>query len=412
PAARDATGGEDAMLAVIDEAIDETNMIYKNSQINARVRLVYSALVNYVEWDDHQELNGIYDGSDGFLDHVHTWRDNSGADLVVTMNNSGGGVGVCPYVTFNAKDGYSIMGWDRAIGDYTFAHETGHNYGCCHAVGDSWNGTPPGEPRDPVLTYRYGYNFVKGTIFYHSIMAYPYPYNSLVTTPGLTASLQPYYSNPNVLVNGEPMGKPVGDANQAYNAKWMNDTAPTIAAYRGTKVTLQPPQNLNATNTVPLEVTITWDASSNAVPGSTRYRVYRADGVADTPFVLSDWILAFEFTDTTAVVGKTYYYYAKAAINDNGDFQSDFSAADTGSADNLPKPGAPDASDGLSGHVEITWDPLVPPATHVRVCRAEASDDDATYLSGWLSGTTDYYRDTTAIPGKTYYYRIMVAANA
>jgi hypothetical protein len=161
-----------------------------------------------------------------------------------------------------------------------------------------------------------------------------------------------------------------------------------------------PPTNVQASDGSSMDkVQVTWTAS----PRATSYTVYRATStsrrasriaIGTTPSTTYD--------DTTASVGKTYYYWVKAS---NSYGTSGFSAYNTGyrSDGRPPAPTNLQASDGAyPGWVRVTWT-ASSWATSYTVYRA-------TSPSRWVKkvaiGTTPSttYDDTTASVGKTYYY--------
>jgi fibronectin type 3 domain-containing protein len=127
--------------------------------------------------------------------------------------------------------------------------------------------------------------------------------------------------------------------------------------------------------------------------------VYRAPSLAGAKIYLGK-TSGPPYNDRTALPGKTYCYWVKAA---NTFGTSEFSLPDEGyRSTRMPSP--PEsllASDGTyADKVEVTWSPSEKAITYT-VYRS-------TSRWGWktiLSSTSDtIYNDTTAKPGKTYYY--------
>jgi hypothetical protein len=157
-----------------------------------------------------------------------------------------------------------------------------------------------------------------------------------------------------------------------------------------------PPVNVAASDGTYLDrVELTWMVSS--WPPS--YKVYRSPSLLGIKTYLGRTSRP-PYNDRTALPGKTYYYWVKAA---NTFGTSEFSLPDEGYRSNrIPSPpGNVLASDGtIADRVEVTW-AFSPGATSYTVYRA---------LSRWgvktILGSTSVaiYSDTTAIPGKTYYY--------
>lgn len=92
---------------------------------------------------------------------------------------------------------------------------------------------------------------------------------------------------------------------------------------------LSPPTGVTASDGAFADkVRIAWNASS----GATHYMVYR--NIVNDPdsatALLAWWTTELSFDDTTAQAGQTYYYWVRAAINNQGGRPSDFSQPDTG----------------------------------------------------------------------------------
>jgi hypothetical protein len=147
------------------------------------------------------------------------------------------------------------------------------------------------------------------------------------------------------------------------------------------------------------KVEVTWSASL----GAESYKVYRATSsdTGATKTLLGTTTDTF-FDDTTAVPQKTYYYWVKA-LNAIG--SSKFSAYDKGyRSDGSPLvPTNVSASDGIyTDRVEVTWTASLR-AESYKVYRARSKDPGPT--KKLLGTTTDIlFNDTTAVPGKIYYY--------
>lgn len=77
-------------------------------------------------------------------------------------------------------------------------------------------------------------------------------------------------------------------------------------------------------------VRVTW----TAVSGATHYRVYRNTvNNSVTATALNSWTAGTTYDDLTATVGRTYYYWAKAAASSDGLKASAFSSLDSGYVD-------------------------------------------------------------------------------
>ncbi len=181
----------------------------------------------------------------------------------------------------------------------------------------------------------------------------------------------------------------------AYNAGQRSDGSPPA------------PTNVSASDGTYLDkVEVAWPASS----GATSYTVYRATSLATwVRKVVLGTTSATLFNDTTAVPKTTYYYWVVAA---NAYGTSSLSPYDAGqrSDGSPPAPTNVSASDGTYlDKVEVAW-PASSGATSYTVYRATSLYNWAIKtILGTTSGTS--FNDTTAIPGRTYYYWVR-ASNA
>jgi hypothetical protein len=208
-------GGSANMRAHAVNMAAVTNQAYASSLINARVNLVIAELVSgYVE-SSSNDLNRLQRLGDGYLDIVHTRREQVGADQVTLIGNTYAGAGFCgvayymssPSSAF-ASNAFTVVDRGCATGNLSYPHELGHNQGMQHDPQ-----TVCGQAVCSTTLYNYGHRFGIG----RTVLAYP------DGSPRL-----PYFSNPNVLYNGNP----TGIANQRDNARRLNDTAAIVAAFK------------------------------------------------------------------------------------------------------------------------------------------------------------------------------------
>lgn len=195
---------------LIQLAIDETNQAYINSGINPRVRLVHTHKVNYKEgsksWDTM--VTHLRKKTDTHMNEVHTLRDQFGADVVVLIVDQDDSCGIADRIMATESSAFAVANWDCATGYYTFGHEIGHLQGTRHDPATDSTNTP--------FAYGHGYRYKSA---WRTAMAY----DCSNGCPRLQ-----YFSNPNVLYKGIPMGT----TSRSHNARVINETANTVAGWR------------------------------------------------------------------------------------------------------------------------------------------------------------------------------------
>ena len=227
PSARQAVGGTNNMLNLIQLAVAETNQGYANSQVIQRLRLVHTYEVNYTEGTGEagfsNALNDVRGTSDGKMDEIHALRNQYGADLVSLWINDTAYCGL-GYVMTSATGDFSTLAftvchYSCATGYYSFAHEMGHNQGCQHdRTSDSSTG---------VFVYSHGYQQTAAVPPFRTIMSYD-------CASGCTRLN--YWSNPEVLVAGFPTGLVSTAVDSADNHLSLNNTRTIAANWRQTMV--------------------------------------------------------------------------------------------------------------------------------------------------------------------------------
>jgi hypothetical protein len=184
----------------------------------------------------------------------------------------------------------------------------------------------------------------------------------------------------------------------ANHTSLLSPWSETLLVTVNQQIIPSPPTNVQASDGTYMDkVQVTWTASS----GANSYIVYRATSKRGSKTTLGTTSNT-TYDDTTASVGRTYYYYVKAS-NSNG--TSELSAYNTGYRSD-GKPSAPtnvQASDGTyADKVQITWT-ASSGATSYTVYRATSRRGTKKAL-GTTSG--NIYDDITASVGRTYYYRV------
>lgn len=259
-AVRDAVGGDAQAQTLAQQSIDSTNTAYINSRIRQRVRLVGAQLTALVETGSFStELSNLRADA-----ATATARNAVQADLVAMLTTSTAACGIgylMGTLPGNSANGHTVTARTCAVGNLSFAHELGHNMGSQH---NPENGSGP--------TFPYGFgHYINGS--YRTVMSYVDP-----CTSGCTRVA--YFSNPNVIFNGQPTGLD----NARDNARSINNTADSIANYRysGSNLMLG---NFNGGVSVPRAVTrnLTW--TSDNITGDVRIEYSRDEGITWTTLV-------------------------------------------------------------------------------------------------------------------------------
>jgi hypothetical protein len=225
PEAKQKVGGSQKIQDKIALAIAEINASVVNSQAAIEFRLAGMAEVPI---SGAQGPTGAFlDQVSGFEPDIQSLRNYYGADLVSVWvgEPSGGVIGIAwlnPGPPNDFSDyAYGVVAVSYANGpNYTFAHEAGHNLGGAH------NRENAGSPGAFPYSYGYRYDPNPGGGFY-TIMSYSSGCGGCSPTN--------LWSNPNVLVEGQPAGKPQGQADAAYNAATLTAIAPAARDFRATQ---------------------------------------------------------------------------------------------------------------------------------------------------------------------------------
>lgn len=210
PAAASASGD---INGLIDLAMAEANQAYDQSGVQIDLVLAKRSRVTYTESNNSlTDLNRYQGTSDGFMDYIHTQRTQYGADVGILLLASlePGIAGRATNIGSSAATAFAVVHQGFATGNYTFAHEIGHLQSARH--------DPAADPSTSPYPYGHGYVFT-GSPRWRTIMATV----QAISTPRIN-----YFSNPNRLYNGVPMGT----AATHDNTRVLNNTRGTIAGFR------------------------------------------------------------------------------------------------------------------------------------------------------------------------------------
>ena len=208
PAAATNYGGN--MVAHINSAVEKANTAFSLSGITARLELAGYSQVSYTEsntTDQITELDRYRITNDGFMDNVHTLRNENYADMMVLFVHKPVECGR-GYIGSAATHAFTTVHWS-CVSNHTVAHELGHNAGGRH---DTDNTNTP-------YAYGHGYRYASGP--WRTIMAVPH--SDFDSVPRIQR-----FSNPNVTYNGVA----TGDTTRHNMARVWNERAATLQGFR------------------------------------------------------------------------------------------------------------------------------------------------------------------------------------
>jgi hypothetical protein len=242
-----------------------------------------------------------------------------------------------------ASSAFNVVN-SSCLSSHSLAHEIGHNQGNMHDRASTSN--------TGAFPYSYGYRrcVADGTGF-RTVMSYACSGANRVA----------WFSSPNAFYNGYATGIAYESdpANSADNARSMNNTADTVAAFRtagGGGSTLSvptAPSGLTASATSSSEVTVRWsDNSSN----ETGFRVERSSNGVDFVEIATTGAGVTSYANS-GLAARTTYYYRVRAYNSAGNS----GYTNTGSLttpDALLPPASPSsvaAKDNANGSATVAW---------------------------------------------------------
>jgi hypothetical protein len=423
-AAVERIGGAAVMERAINFAVVNANAIYRNNQINQRLRLVHTAPVDFHESSvatTEAAVVALQQPNDGQADAVHGLRNQSGADLVMLVVDgdvwpdwTGGDANVLYENTTSLSEyaAFSLVDWEFLETTVTFPHELGHSMGLQH----DWY-----LSASELVPYPYARGYVNPDAGWRTIMAY----DNECKAKGKDCPRIPYFSSPDLTYQGLPLGVREGTntscrAGSANNSpcdanavKTLNNTAATVAAFRSTVVD----NSLGVANLLAPSGTVQTyipKFSWNPVANATRYRllVGIAPAAGTTVDALPDGkaILLYEWYNAANICNASvcavtpavnfsngnHYWMVQAhnasgwgQWNDARDFTL-FSPTMTGGPDVVPL--LPNTS-VADGRPTFYWQPAhggggVPAATQYLILAWDFDRNQTVYLTPWYNATS------------------------
>ncbi|MDR1725196.1 MAG: T9SS type A sorting domain-containing protein [Bacteroidales bacterium] len=257
------TSSHSGINNVIASMITLGNLCLSNSSTGITLTLAHSAQVVYTETLDMTvSLSHLSGNNDGYMDNVHSLRQQYNADLVqlLTIDNSSGGYGnVLTDTTGNISRAFSVCWVTQVGGTYPCSvHELGHNMGLGH-------GATMLNPGTSIFSYSHGWRWTGnttnpyGTNKYCSVMSY---WSGNNYADGIDGYNVAYFANPNVSYAGAA----TGDAIQADAARSLREIKHVIAYYSNRLSNLPDvPSNIVFTNPTNYGATVTWNSCNNAI---------------------------------------------------------------------------------------------------------------------------------------------------
>ncbi|OJT21914.1 hypothetical protein BO221_24480 [Archangium sp. Cb G35] len=293
---------EIALQNSIRQSISTANSIFVNSGVSAQYRLVYMGPLtgvqpsagtivteNGVQYEKREEAALRWFNLQS--QEANELRNAAGADMAVLFlpfpaspvrpfacgvanRIKRDGTNALDGLPFNTR-AFSVQRFNCGLGDFTFAHELGHNFGMFHSTAEiQESGEDP-----PLFPWAAGAAYPAPSMpggRAATVMSYdlcPRGAAGVEAVCGRT----PYFSGPSVIVNGYPTGDAMHD-----NARVAREQTPVFANFRATAPGAVPQVRITSPTrhaSVPNVVTLT-GAAIDAENGnlSTRIRWYTESG--------------------------------------------------------------------------------------------------------------------------------------
>jgi hypothetical protein len=246
------TTGYGDISGVMAQAMNLSQTALDNSNLNIELRLVHTYKTSYDETTDNvdsdvrlrritQNTNDpVFDDAsyNGYMDDVHTLRDQYGADIVsllVKIDDTGGLGWRLNSTGGSPAFGFNLDRVQQITNGYTLIHEIGHNMGNAHSRTQKSNAADDGGG-----LFHYSVGYQNKPQEFHTVMAYGQ------TADGTYLSEIPMFSSPDLSWQGTPVGTN-NITTPENNALSMRQIKRTVSGYRST-IQDAPIASLSSTN--------------------------------------------------------------------------------------------------------------------------------------------------------------------
>lgn len=320
---------EISVVDFVEDSIDLANQAFVNSKVDAYYRLVHVGPIVQTQ-PASDSLQAALDLLNTQGPEISTLRRAFGADFVTLLVpyawSGTNACGVANLPVFRFSDGgidylagtaglqggalgtrlFSAIRENCGFGDYTLAHEWGHNWGM-------WHNTPRRPSSTRLLSAdALGYNFTFGGLPKATIMGCNCPSGGSACSASTSAVCNriPHFSDPDVLWNDVATGTPaIGTHPGTRNAQMARDRLASYPFFYG--------QNGNTPPIAAFTVTCT---------AATRTCSFNASGTTDNGTISSyywDFGDGTSQTTTGATVSHTYagtgtFFWVHLLATDNG----------------------------------------------------------------------------------------------